>query len=138
MDKKLYLFVFFLVSFFSCFSQSSAENFIYNRAVERAKLMDYKGAMQDFSKLIELNPKNESAYNSRGLVKLKLHDPKGAMEDFSTAIELAPDFGSAYYNKGMLELNSGLKESAYNDLIKAQQFGYEKAGEAIQQVSFKP
>ena len=49
----------------------------------KAKLNDTKGAIADFDKAIEINPKHAVAYNNRGNTKsTKLSDFKGAIADF--------------------------------------------------------
>jgi tetratricopeptide (TPR) repeat protein len=49
---------------------------------------DYKGAIDDFTKAIELNPKYAGAYFYRGFCKSKLKDKEGACLDWKKAAEL--------------------------------------------------
>ena len=51
---------------------------------------DHKGAIADFDKAIKLNPKDEYAYNNRGIAKESTGDYKGAIADWGKAIELNP------------------------------------------------
>ena len=50
-------------------------------------LKDYTGAVQDFTKDIELGATYQSYYN-RGLAKKDLGDKKGACEDWHKAFEM--------------------------------------------------
>lgn len=82
-----------------------------DRAQLKRDLGDYRGAIQDFSKAIELNPNNAYAYMRRGFVKIKLVDQRGAIQDFNKAVELSPS-NSIFYtaraaSKTLLEDHSG-------------------------------
>ncbi len=50
----------------------------FNSGKAKYKLKDYKGALQDFNKAIELNPKYPEAYNNRGIAKAQLQDYRGS------------------------------------------------------------
>ena len=56
---------------------------------------DYKGAIQDYNKAIELNPSDAEAYNNRGNAKDILKDYRGAIQDYNKAIELNPNYAVA-------------------------------------------
>ena len=91
--KKLLLLLLFvpLVSF----GQTSEE---YNdRGWNKFEKSDYKGALKDFNKVIELNP-NALNYFVRGLTKNALEDYNGAILDYNKTIELG--YYGAYYNRG--------------------------------------
>jgi len=60
----------------------------YNRGVAKARLGDYKGAIQDFNKVIELKPKDADAYARRGASKLSLGQKNSGCLDLSKAGEL--------------------------------------------------
>ena len=42
----------------------------------KGKLQDYRGAIVDFNKAIEINPKDAVAYYNRGIVKIILNQNK--------------------------------------------------------------
>ena len=52
---------------------------------------DYKGAIEDFNKAIEISPNFYGYYEYRGECKLNLKQYKGAIEDFNKAIEINSD-----------------------------------------------
>ena len=60
----------------------------YNRGIAKYNLQDDTGAIQDYSKAIELVPKYEVAYYNRGIAKEGLKDKFGALADYSKAGEL--------------------------------------------------
>jgi tetratricopeptide (TPR) repeat protein len=54
----------------------------------KAESGDFKGAITDYNKSIEMNPNYSYAYSNRGLAKHKSGDKKGAIRDLSKAAEL--------------------------------------------------
>ena len=70
------------------------------RGIAHLKNGEYDHAIADFSKAIELDPKNVIAYGQRGIAyyyKGKFHR---AVDDFSKVISLTPDDAFAYYGRG--------------------------------------
>ena len=66
-----------------------AEN---NRSLEKYKLGDYKGSLEDLNYLVSLNLKNYQLYYERGLTYLKLNNTTNACTDLKTANDLgSPD-----------------------------------------------
>ena len=121
-------------------------NIYYDSALEKAKLEDCRGAIEDFTKAIELNPNFSEAYFNRGLSKAslakrkrlnsngtedasydsalekaKLEDCRGAIEDFTKAIELNPNYSEAYYNRGFSKNELKDKKGARLDWAKAKE-----------------
>ncbi len=101
--------------------ESKTENalFYYSRGNGNAKTRDYSGAIADYNKAIEINPRYAEAYNNRGLAKHKLKDYDGAISDFSKAIEINPRYGDAYTNRGLAKDKLGDKKGATVDYNKA-------------------
>jgi len=106
-------------------STLTAEEYFY-RAYDKDMLQDYKGAISDYSKAIELNTTigkgyeefykiigiNSIAYFNRGRAKHKLQDYRGAISDYNKAIELNSD-----YTK-VMGLNSVFIEAYYKFYYK--------------------
>ena len=66
-----------------------------NFGLSKYDSQDYKGAIADFTKAIELDPNDSEAYNNRGLSKADLQDYKGAIVDYSKATD---GYTLWYYN----------------------------------------
>ena len=63
-----------------------------NRGSAKNSSGDYAGAIEDYTKAIELDPKFAVAYCNRGNAKDSSGDYAGAIEDYTKAIELDPKF----------------------------------------------
>jgi serine/threonine protein kinase len=75
---------------------------------------DSKGAIEAFTKAIELKSGYTLAYIYRGLARYDLDDNKGAIEDFSQAINLKPNIYISYAYRG-LSKSSLRKKGAIDD-----------------------
>jgi Flp pilus assembly protein TadD len=51
-------------------------------------MSNYEGAIDDFTKAIELNPTNADIYMDRGRAKRAIGDLKGCADDFEEAVKL--------------------------------------------------
>jgi protein O-mannosyl-transferase len=91
-----------------------------NRGNIRIGNKDFKGAMEDFNKAIEL--KYDDAYNNRGILRNKLGEFKNAVEDFNrAALHTKLDKAKVYYNRGIAKLNLGDFKGAEADFGSAIQ-----------------
>ena len=99
--KNIFLAIVLLVSI-SFFTNAQTSIEYNNSGSSKYKLEDYRGAIQDYNKAIELDPEFKDAYNNRGFCKYQLGDIDGACLDFSKAGELgywkAYDFIREYCN----------------------------------------
>ena len=90
-----------------------------NNGNSKHKLKDYYGAISDYTKAIELNPKDANTYYNRGNSKRKLNDYYGAISDYTKAIELNPKDAYAYYNRGISKDDLKDYYGAISDYTKA-------------------
>ena len=60
----------------------------YKSGCDKLELKDFRGAIQDYNKAIELNPKYALAYNNRGMAKIALGQKDSGCLDLSKAGEL--------------------------------------------------
>lgn len=73
----------------------------FNRGVARCSLGDTNGALIDFTRAVEVDPKMAKAYYERGRLKEKIN-AIGAYVDFAKAIEINPQFFPALLARGKL------------------------------------
>jgi tetratricopeptide (TPR) repeat protein len=92
---------------------------------------NYKGAIIDYTKAIEINPNNTKVYYNRGFLKVKLKDNYGAISDFTKAIEINHNYGRAYGNRGIAKENIGDLKGACSDWKKAIELGVTGAAEWV-------
>jgi tetratricopeptide (TPR) repeat protein len=90
-----------------------------NKAVKLAQAGAYDEAIAEFSRAIELSPKDARIYNDRGLVYQRTNRFPEAMEDFSKAIELAPKDYAGYSGRGATQVAQNQNDAALVDLNKA-------------------
>src|SRR5437870_219339 len=79
-------------------AQTSGEDFLKSGAAKYDK-GDWDGAISDYTKALEIDPKLAAACNWRGLVRQAKGDWEGAIVDFTHALEIDPKMASAYKNR---------------------------------------
>lgn len=80
---------------------------------------DKQGAIDYYTKAIELDPNFAAAYCYRGTIKADLKDNEGAMADYNKGIELDTTFADAYYYRGVTLYDLGNYKQALVDYNKA-------------------
>ena len=106
-----------------CILNEKTKEPYYNRGLEKYNAGDYSGAIADYTKAIDLDPKYHNAYLRRGIAKANLGGYSGAIADYTKAIELGPGNKSAYRNRGIAKEKSGYLYSACADWRKAAELG---------------
>src|SRR2546423_1794714 len=80
-----------------------------NRGDARFAKGDHDGAIADYTKAIEIDPRVAGPYAGRGLARQAKGDLDGAIADYTKAIEIDPHLALAYYYRGVARLaNSDL------------------------------
>ena len=98
------------------------ESVYRGRGLARAELGQYPGAIEDFTKALELHPTSAvQAY--RGWTHLVVDAPKLALRDFELAIELDPKNGDAYNGRGFVRASLGRHREAMQDAAEALRLG---------------
>ena len=95
----------------------------YNRGISKYNAKDYEGAMSDYTKAIEINPKYADAYYNRGISKYDLENYQGAISDYTKAIEINPKYADAYNNRGIVNYSINRKDYACKDYKSAISLG---------------
>ena len=70
-----------------------------------------------------MDPKDEEAYNSRGLANRLLGRLDDAMNDFSVAIHIKDDYSRPYNNRGTIYLAQGQPERRHRRLRQGYSTG---------------
>ena len=100
------------------FGQQAAKDFVDSGIAKMAK-HDWGGAITDYTKAIELDPKDAVAFNNRGEAKIVKGDGvDGAIADYSKAIELDPKYPNAYYSRGKVKMAKRDWDGAIADFTK--------------------
>ena len=112
------LFLLLASSVASAQALSSAKEY-FDRAYKRADAGDQAGAIADYTKVIELAPRDYAAYSNRGLAKKRLGDTAGAMADYNSSLNIKPDYSYALRGRALLRKAQGDNTGAMADLDKA-------------------
>lgn len=96
---------------------SKGQTFVKGRELVLKK--DYDAAIEQFTKVIEMDDKFVEAYNLRGncYSAVKKHDE--AIKDYSKSIELDPNNRNAFLNRGLSYKAMGKLPQAKSDALKA-------------------
>jgi tetratricopeptide (TPR) repeat protein len=90
-----------------------------NRGIAYSDIGQYDRALEDYNKVISMNPDYSSVYNNRGVVYSRQGLYDMAIEDFSRSIVLTPNFSDAYNNRGVAFDKAGRFDKAIEDFQKA-------------------
>ncbi len=92
---------------------------LVNRGIEKAKNGDLDGAIADFNRAIQLNPKDDAPYYNRAQAKKLKNDTAGAIADYTQAIELGSTNPAAYNNRGNARVENKDRDGAIADYTRA-------------------
>ena len=82
-------------------------------------LGNYKQAIEDYGRAIEINPRLAEAYYNRGKTYHGLGNYKQAIEDYSRALEIKPGLAEVFINRGVAYYNLGNYKQAIEDYDRA-------------------
>jgi len=88
---------FTLLLLVSCSQNNASHHFKNGNA--KYKLGDYRGAMNDYSKSIQINNRMTEAYYLRALCASKLNLYDKALQDYNKVLELEPNNLNALFNR---------------------------------------
>ena len=92
---------------------------LVNRGIEKGKEGDLDGAIADFTRAIQLNPKDDAPYYNRAQAKRLKKDAAGAVADYTQAIELGSTNPAAYNNRGNARAENNDRDGAIADYTSA-------------------
>jgi len=87
----------------------------YNTAHLKLENGDFKGAISDYSKAIDIYPLYPEAWFGRGQAFDAIHDFENALYDFNTVIQIDSVYTDAYYFRGCNRLKVGDAQGAVED-----------------------
>lgn len=99
--------------------QSSLNNIYLYKGVIYIINRNFRKAIFDYTKVIDLGLNPPTGYNNRGSAYYLSGDYEQAIHDFNKAIELSPNFAMAYINRGSVYLTSGNLKQVIRDFNKA-------------------
>ena len=91
----------------------------YNIALVNLSRDDFRNAIVNLDKAIELHPGFVDAYYERGLAYTDTDEHDRAIADFDRAIELDPEYADAYYRRGKVHYFENDDDRAITDFNKA-------------------
>jgi Flp pilus assembly protein TadD len=138
MKKILFPILILFVALWGCKQSSQItgnedEYALLKKGYNRISVKDYKGGIQVFTKVTEMNPENAEAFAYRGLCKYHLKDFEGAIKDYNKALEIQPSYAEVYDLRGIAKGELGDKEGACADWKKAFELGLTGAFDLVKE-----
>lgn len=90
-----------------------------NRASTRARLGDLDGALQDYTRAMELAPADAEIVFNRGNVYAALGNLPAAIADYTAAVSMQPVYARALFNRGTVRAAMGDTAGALADWQRA-------------------
>ncbi len=106
----------------------TATNEWFEKGVALGKAGNYKEAIEAFTKAIEIDPNNATAYRNRGLAYKSLGNNEQAIQDYDKAIELNPQYLDAYISRGIAYCTLSNFEQGRRDFNMAIKLNPKDAG----------
>ena len=101
---------------------ASDASFYFQRANKKEEEGNYYGAISDFVRLIEIDPKNAEIHFRIGNIKSRdLKDHTGALVDFNNAIKIDPNHSQAFISRSVVKTFLKDYYGAISDLNKAEE-----------------
>jgi tetratricopeptide (TPR) repeat protein len=99
------------------------------------KVFNYDQIIQDYNKVIQLDPNFVYAYYNRANIWGYQKNYREAVADYTEAINRNPEFAEAYYNRGLTRLSLGDTSKGIADLSKAGELGIIEAYSIIKKMT---
>jgi tetratricopeptide (TPR) repeat protein len=100
---------------FTCIIRVVDPNYVpayMQRALVRTRQRNYEGAIEDYTRAIDLDSSLLPAYNNRGIAYAAILDYENAAADFDQVIALDPNYVRGYHNRSVLYGIEGDYEAA--------------------------
>lgn len=100
---------------------ASSEKSLMDKADAAFDSGDMKGAIEGYSQIVTINPKNADALANRGLAKFYEKDYLGAMADADESAKSSPTWGYPHYVRGRCQLSLNDFKKAVAEFTKCLQ-----------------
>jgi tetratricopeptide (TPR) repeat protein len=104
---------------------------LINRGIAYIQDERYDDAINDFTEVLNINPRYAPALNQRAFSYYKLGNFNESINDYNKIIDLNPENAMNYYNRGMAYLRSGNKAKACTDFHQSCRRGNRNACKMI-------
>lgn len=91
----------------------------YSEALAKSEVKDFKGALADFNKIIELDPTNPKAYGNRAAIYHSLKQWERCLADANEAIRLNPQLPLLFLARANCYLGAQKAQRAIEDVDEA-------------------
>lgn len=95
------------------------DQYAYYHGLKNIENENYHGAVEDFTKALDQDPGNPTAYLLRGNSYMEINNHHAALADYNKAIEIDPKNDTAYYNRGEAKRILNNASAAIRDYNKA-------------------
>lgn len=102
-----------------------------NATEQEPALPDFSRVLQDYDRVIQLDPTMSYAWYNRGNIKNRMRDFEGALHDYTIAVGLQPNFAEAFYNRALTLIYLKNTTDACLDLSTAGELGIPEAYNVI-------
>src|SRR5689334_14181212 len=102
---KLLLTAVCLILPLTSYAQTAYEYF--RTAFAKDSVGNYKGAIEDYTKAITIDPRFADAYANRGLARHNSGDVRGALDDLNTALGIDSTMTYVYFNRANVKMEMG-------------------------------
>ncbi len=109
----------------------------YARAYYYQTHQDLDKAIQDYTKVVEIDSTYTNAHYNLGIIRYELRVIDLALVDFSRAIRCNPKYAEAYYMRGLCEESKSMHKEAIADFEYAMSLkpNYSLASQALERVN---
>jgi tetratricopeptide (TPR) repeat protein len=101
------------------------------RSIVRSELGDYRGALQDNKRALELDSRNIEIYKNNIGLKFQLEKFAEAIVDCNKVLEHEPNNAMIFFRRGEAKLKLNDKNGACLDWHNAVNLGYKEAMQTI-------
>jgi tetratricopeptide (TPR) repeat protein len=97
----------------------------------KPEIPDFTPVIDDYTKVIMMDPGMSFAYYNRGNMKNRMRNFQGAIQDYTAALSIDPNFAEAFYNRALTLIYIDRTREACFDLSKAGELGVQDAYNVI-------